>query len=204
MNSSKSSNPIVRAGATQLFKTVVSTVSSDADLKHALDEILALPKTGKTTGPDHRVALYTMLGNLPPSQAVSPTVVELCPALLAKEPHDGAISALAAALSQHFGYCLRENIAIPSTVQSMIAKEMVNIKPTLRYAFDVLAGSVIWDLNDITTPAASSFAQAVLPSLEAGLKTLTATPASSSAVPLEGYIATALLLGPYHRSGNFG
>lgn len=86
----------------------------------------------------------------------------------------------------------------------MIAKEMVNIKPTLRYAFDVLAGSVIWDLNDITTLAASSFAQAVLPSLEAGLKTLTATPASSLAVPLEGYIATALLLGPYHRSGNFG
>lgn len=204
VNNAKSSNALVRAGAVQLFKTVVSKTNEGSDLKLALDELLTLPRSGKTAGADHRVALYTMLGYLPPSQEVSPAVVEAGPTLLAKETHDGAISVLALSLSRHIVFCLHENLAVPVATQSAIAKEMNAAKPPMRRAFSSLVGSVFWELGDLSTQAAFDFAKAVLPSLETSLKTVAASPAAPPAGPLEGYIAVALLLGPYHHSGKFG
>ncbi|GJE94641.1 ARM repeat-containing protein [Phanerochaete sordida] len=203
VNNAKSSNAIVRTGAIQLFKTVISKASEGSDLKLALDELLTLPRSGKTAGADHRVALYTMLGHLPPSQDVSPAVVEAGPALLTKETHDGAISVLAASLARHIVFCLLENITIPAATQTAIARDMNAAKPPIRRAFSSLVGNVLWELRDLQTQAALDFAKAVLPSLETSLKTVAASPAAPPAGPLEGYIAVALLLGPYHSSGKF-
>lgn len=204
VNSAKSSNVVARTGAVQLFKTVIAKTSESLDLKLALDELLTLPRTGKTAGADHRVALYTMLGYLPPSRDISPTVAEAGPSLLAKETHDGAVLSLASSLSRHIVFCLQENIALSSGTQSAIAKDMNATKPTLRRAFSSLTGNIFWQLGDLSTQAALDFAKAVLPSLENSLKTVAASPAAPPAGPLEGYIAVALLLGPYHQSGKFG
>lgn len=204
VNSAKSSNAIVRLGAVQLFKTVISKANEPADLKLALDEILTLPRTGKTTGADHRVALYTMLGHLLVSTDVSPVVAESGPSLLAKETHDGAIVVLSASLARHIAFCLGENIALPAAASTLVAKEMNSLKPPLRRAFSALTGNVLWQLGDLKTQASQDFAKAVLPSLEASLKTVAASPAAPPAGPLEGYIAVALLLGPYYKSGKFG
>lgn len=173
-------------------------------MKLALDELLALPRSGKTAGADHRVALYTMLGYLPPSQDVSPTIVEAGPALLSKETHDGAITVLALSLAHHIVFCLRENLALPAATQTAIAKDMNATKPPMRRAFSSLVGNVLWELGNLSTQTALDFAKAVLPSLENSLKTVAASPAAPPAGPLEGYIAVALLLGPYHDSGKFG
>lgn len=173
-------------------------------MKLALDELLTLPRSGKTAGADHRVALYTMLGYLPPTRDVSPTVVEAGPALLTKETHDGAISVLTASLARHIVFCLLENVTIPAGTQTAIARDMNAAKPPVRRAFSSLVGNVLWELRDLRTQAALDFAKAVLPSLETSLKTVAASPAAPPAGPLEGYIAVALLLGPYHSSGKFG
>jgi hypothetical protein len=202
--SAKSSNAVTRAGAIQLFKTAISKINASSDLKLALDELLALPRSGKTAGADHRVALYAMLGCLPPSQDVSPTVAEIGPSLLSKETHDGAILVLAPSLVRHVAFCLQQNIALPAGVQSSIAKDMNAAKPSVRRAFSSLAGNVLWQLGDLSTPAALDFAKAILSSLEVSLKVVAASPAAPPAGPLEGYIAVALLLGPYHQSGKFG
>ncbi|EKM53603.1 uncharacterized protein PHACADRAFT_125439 [Phanerochaete carnosa HHB-10118-sp] len=203
VNSAKSPNALIRAGAVQLFKTVISKTSKGSDLKLALDELLTLPRSGKTAGADHRVALYTMLGYLPPSQEVSPTAVEAGPSLLAKETNDGAITVLALSLARHIVFSLCENLALPVATQTAITKEMNAAKPPVRRAFSSLVGNVLWELDNLSTQAALDFAKAVLPSLETSLKTVAASPAAPPAGPLEGYIAVALLLGPYHRSGKF-
>ena len=203
VNSTKSSNLTVRTGAVQLFKTIITKTSDSADLKLALDELLTLPRTGKTAGADHRLALYTMLGHLPTSLDVSPAVSE-GPTLLAKETHDGCITVLSVSLAKHIVFCLSENIALPSAALTSITKEMNSLKPPLRRAFSSLVGNVLWQLGDLKTQASLDFAKAVLPSLENSLKTVAASPAAPPAGPLEGYIAVALLLGPYNKSGKFG
>jgi hypothetical protein len=107
LNCSKSSNAVVRSNAIELFKIIVSKhAEKHEDLKSAVVEVLSLPKAGKTTGPDHRVALYTMLQSLPPSPSTSPEVVSSVPTLLTKETNDPAIAALGSALSSHLSYQL--------------------------------------------------------------------------------------------------
>ncbi len=204
LNSAKSSNSVVRTTATRLFKTIIEKMDDSTDLKLSLEELLILPKSGKTAGPDHRVALYTMLGYLTPSPSVSPTVVQSTSPLLAKETHDSAVSVLASSLTPHLLFCLRENISIHSDVQTLIAKEMTSAKPPLRRAFCSLTGDAFWQLGELTTEASSDFAKVVFPSYETNLKTVAASPIGSPAGPLEAYIAIAILLGPFARGGKFG
>ncbi|THG98438.1 hypothetical protein EW026_g3754 [Hermanssonia centrifuga] len=199
LNSAKSSNSVVRTTATRLFKTIIEKMDDSTDLKLSLEELLILPKSGKTAGPDHRVALYTMLGYLTPSPSVSPTVVQSTSPLLAKETHDSAVSVLASSLTPHLLFCLRENISIHSDVQTLIAKEMTSAKPPLRRAFCSLTGDAFWQLGELTTEASSDFAKVVFPSYETNLKTVAASPIGSPAGPLEAYIAIAILLGPFAR-----
>lgn len=174
------------------------------DLRIAVTEVLNLPKTAKTTGPDHRIALYTMLRSLPPSTTTSPEVVSSAPALLAKETNDPAIAALGYALSSHLSHQLRVNESLPAPATSSIVKELTNTKPQIRRAFYSAIGDAIWSLDSLENAASTALIKATVPALEASLKNLSANPIGAVAGPLEGYVAIALLLGPLRRSGKHG
>ncbi|KAH8103551.1 armadillo-type protein [Cristinia sonorae] len=203
LNNSRSTNAVTRASATQLFRVIISKTADSADLDLTVNELLALPTSGKTAGPDHRVALYSMLGFVVPSASVSQKVVEQGAPLLSKETHDGAIKTLAAALGPHLLQCLKEDITIAKDTGALIAKEMTSTKPPVRRAFCSLVGTVLWQLGDLTTGASVKFAQDVAPSFETNLKTVTANPLGAPAGPLEGYVAVAVLLGPYSHNDKF-
>jgi hypothetical protein len=205
LSCSKSSNAVVRSNATELFKVIVSkSTENREDLKNAVVEVLSLPKAGKTTGPDHRIALYTMLQSLPPSSTTSPEVVLSVLPLLTKETNDAAIGALGAALSSHLSFQLRGNEALPATVTNTIVKELANTKPQIRRAFYAAVAGAIWSLDSLETDASAALIQAILPALEASLKNVSANPVGAAAGPLEGYVAVALLLGPLKRSKKHG
>jgi len=208
INSAKSSNPSTRAGSIKLFKSIISIPTVDSSLLSiTVTELLALPKANKTAGPDHRVALYTMLASLPPSSEVSSSICQGIAPLLAKEPHEGAMSVLAAALPVHVGFLLNNNIALSSDFATLVAKEMASLKPPVRRAFCSLAGGAIWSAaaaDGEITETALAFTKAVLPALENSLKNVSSNPLNSSAGPLEAYIAVAVMLGPLSRSGKFG
>ena len=205
LNCSKSSNVVVRSNAIELFKIIVPKhAEKHEDLKNAVVEVLSLPKAGKSTGPDHRVALYTMLQSLPPSPATSPEVVTSAPALLVKETSDPAITALASAFSSHLSYQLRVDEVIPAPVTNMIAKELANAKPPIRRAFYSAVGGAIWSFDSLETEASAALIKVILPALETSLKNVSSNPIGAVAGPLEGYVAVALLLGPLKRSGKHG
>jgi hypothetical protein len=188
-----------------LFKIVVPKHGEKhEDLRSTVVEVLSLPKTGKTTGPDHRVALYTMLQALPPSPTTSPEVISSVPPLLIKETNDPAIAALGSALSSHLAYQLRENEPLPTPVTSSIVKELANAKPPIRRAFYSAVGGAIWTLDSLENKASAALVKAILPALETSLKNVSANPIGAAAGPLEGYISIALLLGPLKRSGKYG
>ncbi|THU98405.1 ARM repeat-containing protein [Dendrothele bispora CBS 962.96] len=205
INSAKSSNPATRAGSVKLFKAIMSVPTVDSSLLSvAVIELLALPKANKTAGPDHRVALYSMLAVLPPSSDVSSAIAQGIAPLLAKESHEGAMSILAAALPDHVGFLLKNNVALPPDFASLVVKEMGSLKPPVRRAFCSLAGSALWSTADgDMSETTLDFAKTVLPGLENSLKNVASNPLGSSAGPLEAYIAVSVMLGPLSRSGKF-
>ena len=170
----------------------------------AVPDLLSLPKSGKTAGPDHRIALYSMLTFLTPAASVSTALIQSTTSLLAKETHEGAIAVLAAALPRHIIFLLREG-SLLSEITQLIAKEMGSAKPAVRRAFCGLAGSVFFQGQDVVeTESGATFAKALLPSFESSLKTVSSNPLNSSGGPFEGYVAVATLLGPLAQSKKFG
>ena len=204
LNNSRSTNTLTRASAVQLFSAIVAKTEEKADLDLAVSELFSLPTSGKTAGADHRVALYTMLGFVKPSVHISQKVVQLGIPLLSKETHDSAVRILAVALGSHLLQCLKDGITIAKDTAAAIAKEMISTKPSVRRAFCSLVGNALWQLSNLSTESSFSFAQSILSSFEVNLKTVSANPLGAPAGPLEGYIAVAILLGPYSRNGRFG
>ncbi|KAH9175038.1 ARM repeat-containing protein [Lactarius sanguifluus] len=101
-----------------------------------------------------------------------------------KETNEAALPILASSLTNHLALYLREDPPLLTT-------EMQNTKPSIRRAFITLAGDTFWALGDLSTTNAVAFARAVFPAFESSLKSA------------EGYVAAAVLLGPFSRSGVF-
>jgi hypothetical protein len=207
ISSSKSSNPLVRSNSVNLFKALIA--HNDPTNPHnlsclAVPEIINLPKSGKSGGPDHRIALYSMLAALTPAEGVSLPLLQAATILLPKEPHENAISVLAAALPPHVVFLLRA-ASLPPDVIQFIAKEMINSKPAVRKAFVGLAGAVFLNAQGIlNSENGAIFAKGLVPAFETCLKTVASNPLNSSGGPYEGYVALAVLLGPLARSKRFG
>ena len=206
MNSAKSSNPNVRTNAASLFETIIQKAHQDADIDATVKELLALPKAGKTSGPDHRVTLYTMLGSVKRSSTVSAAILETGLPLLAKETHDAAVSALAAALIPHLSHCLSENIPISPAATAVLGKEMNSAKVVIRRATCNLVAEAFASLRLLERPTAAAevLGRELLPSFETNLKTVASSPLASPAGPLEGYTAIATVLGRISTSPGFG
>lgn len=204
LNSSKSSNPTTRSNAVTLFRVMVQHNTDQGNFDLCLDEILGPAKAGKTTGPDHRAALYSMLSFLPASPETSKTLAETAPYLLVKENSDVVVPLLASLLVPHLVCLLKAGIPLPKEAVGNIVKEMASSKPILRRSLCSLTGSVLWDCTETTNEAVQLFLTAVVPTLENGLKTVAANPLGSPAGPVEGYIALAGLLGPLARFPQFG
>lgn len=204
LNCAKSTNVLAREGSVGLFKVLVQKNPTESNIEFAVNELLTLPKARKTGGPDHRTALYSMLSVLTPSLSISLLVASAVPPLVEKETHDGPMSILAATLPLHISFLLHADKPISADITSLLAKEMNNAKPVIRRTFCSLVGDIFWALNDLSSEASQTFVRAIVPSFETSLKTVSANPLNSTAGPLEGYIAMAVLLGPISRSGKFG
>ncbi|KAG6864935.1 hypothetical protein C0991_006286 [Blastosporella zonata] len=206
LNASKSSNPQTRTSSISLFVTLLPPSSSSDFAPEALSELFVLPKASKTTGPDHRIALYTMLSTLPPSPLVSASLVQSATPLLAKETHEGVVGVLAGALAPHLVFLLTTNSPLPPETATLIAKEMGSAKVRLRRAFCALAGDVLFNGGaglDFEQSETMKFAKTLVPALEGSLKFVAANPLGASAGSLEAYIAAAVLLGPIAGTGKF-
>lgn len=202
LNGAKSNNSIVRVQCCRLFSVLVNHErNQEALISLAVTEILTLPKANKTTGVDHRIALYEMLRSVTPTNNVASLVTATLPPLIVKETNEIAMSLLAKTLGLHITYRLQKNQSLEADVLSVILREMSSSKAVLRRAFCTVTGNALWDLGDERSNAAQAFATSLFPALESSLKTISANPINSTAGPLEGYVVLATLLGPISRLG---
>jgi len=198
----KSANPEIRTNSITLFKITLER-ATDEGKETGLTELLKLAQAGKAIGPDRKV-LYSMFSVLSASPQVSSLMVKSVPAVLAKEANEAAIATLASSLTPHLALHLRENLPVPDEVLKLFVSQMQNSKPIVRRAFVSLVGETFWVLGDLTTASATTLARAVVTAFESSLKSIATNPLNASAGPVEGYVAAAVLLGPFSRSGVFG
>ncbi|KAH9007605.1 ARM repeat-containing protein [Lactarius deliciosus] len=201
LSCAKSANPEIRTNSVSLFKITIER-STDESKEAAVEELLKLAQAGKAIGPDRKV-LYTMFSFLSPSAQVSSFMLKSVPSLLAKETNEAALPILASSLTNHLALYLREDLPFPDGVLKLLATEMQNTKPSIRRAHITLAGDTFWALGDLSTTNAVAFARAVFPAFESSLKSVAANPLNAASGPAEGYVAAAVLLGPFSRSGVF-
>lgn len=204
-NSCKSSNPSTRSNSVTLFQVLLSHSNDESNEEHCANELILPAKTGKTTGADHRIALYSMLGSISPSTIISQVLLENAPPLLIKEANDQAITLLSGNLVTHLAFLLNNDIAPPRESLSILVREMNGSKPALRRSACALIGNVLYDCASVRSAALDRFLDAVVPAFEANLKAISANPLTSPAGPLEGYVALASLLRPpIYQNAKFG
>ena len=168
ISNSKSSNPCSASSKPSLV-TMSQQIFSLSCL--AVPELINLPKSSKPTGPDRRVALYSVLAALTPAEGVSSPLLQAVTILLPKKPHENAISVLAAAFPPHVVFLLCE-ASLPSNVIQFIAKEMNNSKPAVRKGFVGLAGAVFLNTQGMDSENGAIFAKGLVPAFEICLKTV--------------------------------
>ncbi|GAA5877296.1 hypothetical protein JCM16303_006233 [Sporobolomyces ruberrimus] len=200
VSQTKSVSASTRSSTVDLF-TVLYTAGEESDLLPVAEQVFVPIKTSKTTSPDHRTTLYTLLSILPASPKLSLEAASITLTALPKESNEQTVAAMSAALAKHVPAVLLSNTPIPGPQISSLVKGMADTKPPLRRIHCQTVGNIFWALPSTAvdeqpiTDAMVSFAEGVLPGLEGALKTITANTLNSPAGPLEGYVAVAVLKG---------
>lgn len=191
----KSVTPTTRLASIHLFSILIAD-ADPADLSTSAELVYAPLKGGKTSSPDHRTTLYSMLALLPASAALSPSLVTLTLTLLPKETNDVAVASMMRVLSVHLPVALEAGTSIPALQLAALVKGMQDPKPAIRRAVHATIGNVLWSLPKTEAgEAAQAFGAGILPGLESALKTVTSNPLNSPSGALEGYVAVAVLKG---------
>ncbi|GAA5827172.1 hypothetical protein JCM11251_001152 [Rhodosporidiobolus azoricus] len=201
----KSTSAGTRAAAVEVFKALLPPVAVSADQKEEEEDLSAVAKevytplrTGKTTSPDHRVTLYTLLSLLPPSSALSSEITSTALTALTKETHEGTVAALTRALALHLPAQLKAGTEVPAKESAALVKAMGDTKPPLRRAAHAAVGSVFWALHSCDAAeneAEKKFLEALAPGFETAVKAMTTAALTNPAGGLEGYVAVMVLLG---------
>lgn len=202
LNNSKSGNLKTRERAVAFVKALLPHSADLSNEEHLLNEIVVSAKTGKTTGPEHRLSLYSMLGSIPPSPAVSTVIVENTPALFSKESNDGALSCLADNVVVHLVFVLSHDKPLAPDFIKAIIQDLTASRPTLRRATSLIIGTALQECDKTgkSSIALADLTEAAKAGFEANLASVTA----ATAGPIDGYIAIATLLGPVRRLAKSG
>jgi hypothetical protein len=201
---SKSTNPLISDASVDLFRACLSNRWIPSILTMAVTELLSLPKSGRSSGPYHRVVLYSMLASVPAASSVSASIVRDAVPLLAKETHEPAMAVLASLLPVHISFLLDSSTVLPADITSQIAKEINSSTTATRRAFYSMIGTTLWNLADPRSVEALTLAGSLLPCFQASLKVAAATPLNLIAGPLESYVALVSLLRQCHQSDQSG
>ena len=199
LSASKSSNAETRSKAVVAFRSLVNHRLSDGSILLAMiTEVLALPKTGKTASAEHRVALYYMLGDVKPSDAISTYILDTSIPLVGKETNEAVLQIMKTTLSAHLGYIMTSTAILSASASNSLVKDLNSSRLPVRRALSELVGESLWSLPPSTSLSASgqAIAKILAPALDANLQTASNNLPTNPSGFLEGYVAIALALGP--------
>jgi len=112
ISATKSTKPENRVAAVA-FGTALAQRLDESAQGRLMAETMALPTSGKTTGPDNRIALFNIAETIPANASTSGVAVAALAPLLSKETNEVAIEALCSALTRHLSLCTVQDIKQP-------------------------------------------------------------------------------------------
>ncbi|GAA5855038.1 hypothetical protein JCM8547_002355 [Rhodosporidiobolus lusitaniae] len=207
----KSTSAPTRAAAVAVFTSLFSSPSPVSEeeataLLPIAEQIYTPLRTGKTTSPDHRTTLYTLLTILPfSSSKLSSEITTTALTALAKENNEATVLALSHAVMAHLPTVLASNTPIPAPQTAALVKSMSDTKPPLRRSAHATVASVFWSLREEgkePSDAEKKFAEALVPGWEQAVKTMTSSALNNPSGPLEGFAVVAVLKG--RKMGEWG
>ena len=201
LSASKSSNSDTRSKSLHLMEVISQKCEDTSIQSKIVTEILSLPKTGKTTSPEHRIVLFQMTALFPVNDTTSSIVVDTLPGLCTKEGNDHALQALCGALIPHLSHSLTSNSPIASA--AVLAKELGSTKVSARRALANAVGESIWIVHSRQSQFSNEgekLLETIMPGLETALTTSSTNQPANSTGFLEGYVGVALSLGPLHTT----
>lgn len=212
VTNAKSAKPEVRLSSVSFFKTLASKIQGESKQDgearaEVMDEILAVLKSGKTVSPEHRLALYSLVGSLPADAELSPKVSSILPPLIAKETtSEPALNTLLQTLSLHLAATLIANKPITAPSTSAILKDLASPKAVTRRALVACVGDVLWRIGQVDegkgwTAEADKFAEGASKVLaDVSLKNVATAALTAVGGVGEGFVAAAVMLGPLTKS----
>ncbi|PWN50148.1 ARM repeat-containing protein [Violaceomyces palustris] len=198
MSSSRSSAASTREKAVEFFTILVTKAKDAAIVKAIVSDMLAMLKAGKATSPEARAASYAMLGNVREVEVESSAAIaDTISSMLAKESQEISMQAGVRTVCIHLKPCLLSGKAPSAAVATALNKELQNPKIPVRKAACVEVGSFLWSFStgEEQNAETKAFCESILPGLEANLKASSTNMLTSPSGPLEGYVATAVLVG---------
>lgn len=202
ISATKSTKPENRVAAVAFGIALAQRLDESAQGR-LMAETMALPTSGKTTGPDNRIALFNIAETIPANASTSGVAVAALAPLLSKETNEVAIEALCSALTRHLSLCTVQDIKQPDDkCLASMKKDVTSVKTALRRQILLAIADALWasDESETWSSAGVKLAEAILPGLESAFKSATTIlPAGAVSALLEPYMAVALVGGPLAR-----
>ena len=191
----KSSNAVIRTGALDSFKAIITHCSDQPCLARVVEEVATPLKSGKLASPDHRLLHAEMLQAIALSDESADVIVAATVAVAAKEGNEGALAAETSALALASSFLLQKRGELPKTCIDALAKGLGDKKPGSRRLWLLRAGDIALSLDKKeTTPGITAFVDAISPRLGDAFNDAVANPPTSAqnGTIVGAYVLTAL------------
>ncbi|CAO1627100.1 unnamed protein product [Sympodiomycopsis kandeliae] len=208
LSATKSSVALTRSKAVSLFTTLCSKADTSSISRTVVDELITLIKTGKTSSADQKAAVYSMLGAFKKSQELSIVIADSVSSLLSQEITEASFRAAIESLLSHLSFCLQQGSTAEASkvgsIGQVLGKMLQHSKVPLRKIASLTIGDALWSLpdQDIHRELLSVLADSLVAGLEHNLSNASTNTLTSAAGPLEGYVALALIQGPFASSAS--
>lgn len=191
----KSTNATIRDAAVSVFCVAIVHCQSTEAINRIVQEISSPLKSGKVASADHRILHASMLESIPLSTTAAEAVATALATVASKEGNEAALSAELRAFGRAVGFILKNDEAVPTSVQEALTKGLAEKKAPVKKLWILSAGHILWNNADSTSVSKSTpFVESIAPKLVATLDEAATNPATAaqSGLIVGAYVTIAL------------
>lgn len=200
LSSLKSTNVIIRQGATQSFQALISKCNTEDPLLKVANEILGPLKSGKISNADQRASHADVLSAIPCYKTLSLEVVTNLVTVGAKESSEITLVSEVKAICKHLAYLIDSEVSVKDETITAIAKASADKRVPFRRLWQLHIADLFWnaDLGKLTSSSSQKLIDSVLAKVKDSFTESVANPIPSAQSGLVsaayGYIALCGLL----------
>ncbi|KAJ6103211.1 hypothetical protein N7486_005638 [Penicillium sp. IBT 16267x] len=144
LSSMKSNNPVIRQGASDSFKALLSRCQTESVILKITSEIVGPLKTQKITAPEHRVAYAQVISAIPSSVEASKEIVQGFGPVFSRESNEPALEEELKAFVKHLAFLVQSSVTVVDDVINTIVKGISDKRIPFRKTWQLNVGEMLW------------------------------------------------------------